>query len=90
VKPPPVELTSESVKDFVIGDDFLCYVTIDGQVVCRGDNAYGQLGNVEVRSGDEVSALARLGSVADAADPALMFEVRKGSRTIAPRAWLGL
>jgi len=52
--------------------------------------AYGQLGNVEVRSGDEVSALARLGSVADATDPALMFEVRRGSRTIAARAWLGL
>lgn len=52
--------------------------------------AYGQLGNVEVRSGDEVSALARLGSVADAADPALMFETRKGSRTISARAWLGL
>jgi len=52
--------------------------------------AYGQLGNVEVRSGDEVSALARLGTVADAVDPALLFEVRKGSRTIAPRAWLGL
>ena len=52
--------------------------------------AYGQLGNVEVRSGDEVSALARLGTVADAQAPALLFEVRKGSRTIAARAWLGL
>jgi septal ring factor EnvC (AmiA/AmiB activator) len=62
-------------------------------VVDHGDGyqtAYGQLGNVEVRSGDEVSALARLGSVADSTDSALMFEVRKGSRTIAPRAWLGL
>jgi septal ring factor EnvC (AmiA/AmiB activator) len=52
--------------------------------------AYGQLGNVEVHSGDEVSALARLGSVAESADPALLFEVRKGSRSIAPRVWLGL
>ena len=52
--------------------------------------AYGQLGNVEVRSGDEVSALARLGTVADAVAPALLFEVRSGSRTIAARAWLGL
>jgi len=62
-------------------------------VIDHGDGyqtAYGQLGNVEVRSGDEVSALARLGSVADASDSALLFEVRKGSRTIAPRAWLGL
>jgi murein DD-endopeptidase MepM/ murein hydrolase activator NlpD len=52
--------------------------------------AYGQLGNVEVRSGDEVSALARLGSVADSGEPALLFEVRKGSRSVPPRAWLGL
>ena len=62
-------------------------------VVDHGDGyqtAYGQLGNVEVRSGDEVSALARLGSVADAVDPALLFEIRKGSRSIPARAWLGL
>jgi murein DD-endopeptidase MepM/ murein hydrolase activator NlpD len=52
--------------------------------------AYGQLGNVEVRSGDEVSALARLGSVADASEPALLFEIRKGSRSVPARAWLGL
>jgi septal ring factor EnvC (AmiA/AmiB activator) len=52
--------------------------------------AYGQLGNVEVRSGDEVSALARLGSVADSPEPALLFEIRKGSRSVPPRAWLGL
>lgn len=62
-------------------------------VLDHGDGyqtAYGQLGNVEVRSGDEVSALARLGSVADANEPALLFEVRKGSRSIPARAWLGL
>lgn len=52
--------------------------------------AYGQLGNVEVRTGDEVSALARLGNVADAAEPALLFEIRKGSRSVPARAWLGL
>ena len=52
--------------------------------------AYGQLGNVEVRSGDEVSALARLGSVADAPEPGLLFEIRKGSRSVPARAWLGL
>ncbi|HET8938558.1 MAG TPA: M23 family metallopeptidase [Polyangiales bacterium] len=62
-------------------------------VVDHGDGyqtAYGQLGNVEVRSGDEVSALARLGSVADASEPALLFEIRKGSRSVPARAWLGL
>jgi murein DD-endopeptidase MepM/ murein hydrolase activator NlpD len=62
-------------------------------VVDHGDGyqtAYGQLGNVEVRSGDDVSALARLGSVADASEPALLFEIRRGSRSIPARAWLGL
>ena len=51
---------------------------------------YGQLGNVEVRSGDDVSGLARLGSVAEGAEPALLFEIRRGSRSLPPRAWLGL
>jgi murein DD-endopeptidase MepM/ murein hydrolase activator NlpD len=52
--------------------------------------AYGQLGNVEVHTGDEVSVLARLGSVADASEPALLFEIRKGSRSFPARPWLGL
>jgi septal ring factor EnvC (AmiA/AmiB activator) len=52
--------------------------------------AYGQLGNVEVRAGDDVSALARLGNVATTPEPALLFELRKGSRSVPARAWLGL
>lgn len=55
---------------------------------------YAQLGSVEVRTGDDVSGLARLGTVADATDPAappaLLFEVRRGTRSLAPRTWLGL
>lgn len=52
---------------------------------------YGGLGGVEVRVGDDLSQRARIGSIG--ADPqgrtALFFEVRKGTRTLAPRPWLG-
>jgi murein hydrolase activator len=53
--------------------------------------AYGGLGNVEVRVGDELSAFARIGSIGgNAAMSALYFEVRKGTKTLPPRMWLGL
>ena len=54
--------------------------------------AYGGLGSVEVRVGDEVSGFARLGSIAASggAGSALYFEVRKGTKTLPPRQWLGL
>jgi murein DD-endopeptidase MepM/ murein hydrolase activator NlpD len=54
--------------------------------------AYGGLGSVEVRVGDEVSGFARLGSIAAAGGggSALYFEVRKGTKTLPPRQWLGL
>ena len=70
-------------------------VFCDGNTVVldHGDGyqtAYGQLGNVEVQTGDEVSALARLGSVAAAPEPGLLFEIRKGARSLPPRPWLGL
>jgi murein DD-endopeptidase MepM/ murein hydrolase activator NlpD len=53
--------------------------------------AYGGLGAVEVRVGDDVSARARIGSIgSDTDSPALFFEVRKGTRTLPPRSWLGL
>jgi septal ring factor EnvC (AmiA/AmiB activator) len=52
---------------------------------------YGGLGAVEVRVGDDLSRDARLGSVgSDFTPSALFFEVRKGTRTLEPRAWLGL
>jgi len=54
--------------------------------------AYGGLGNVEVRTGDELSAFARIGSIAagSGGSAALYFEVRKGTKTLPPRVWLGL
>lgn len=52
---------------------------------------YGGLGAVEVRVGDDLSRDARIGSVGtDFNPPSLFFEVRKGTRTLEPRAWLGL
>jgi len=52
---------------------------------------YGGLGGVEVRVGDDLSRDARIGSIGTDFTPnALFFEVRKGTRTLEPRAWLGL
>ena len=52
---------------------------------------YGGLGAVEVRVGDDLSREARIGAVGtDYSPSALFFEVRKGTRTLEPRAWLGL
>lgn len=52
---------------------------------------YGGLGAVEVRVGDDLSRDARIGGVGNDFSPsALFFEVRKGTRTLEPRSWLGL
>lgn len=52
---------------------------------------YGGLGRVEVRVGDDLSRRARLGNVGtDQSGSALYFEVRKGTRALPPRAWIGL
>jgi len=81
-----------------------------GQIVIldHGDHYYtlmGDLGSIEVRVGDDLSAGAKVGTVGRAAarddgargdDPprpggsALYFEVRHGSNAIEPGPWLGL
>jgi len=41
--------------------------------------------------GDDLSRDARIGGVGSDLTPnALFFEVRKGTRTLEPRAWLGM
>jgi murein DD-endopeptidase MepM/ murein hydrolase activator NlpD len=51
---------------------------------------YGGLGAVQVQVGDTLSQGARLGAIGnDFSPPALLFEVRRGSRSLPPRAWLG-
>lgn len=63
-------------------------------ILDHGDHwfsVYGNLDDVEVKVGDEVSGGARLAKVASASGGAfLYFEVRKGSETLDPRVWLGL
>lgn len=51
---------------------------------------YGGLGGVEVQVGDDLSRRARIGVIGNhGRTPALFFEVRKGTRTLPPRPWLG-
>jgi septal ring factor EnvC (AmiA/AmiB activator) len=63
-------------------------------ILDHGDNyytVYGGLDQVEVRVGDDLSRNARIGSVGnETSPPALFFEVRHGTKTLAPRPWLGL
>jgi len=52
---------------------------------------YGGLGAVDVQPGDDLSRSARIGSVGgDTFPTALFFEVRRGTRALPPRGWLGL
>jgi septal ring factor EnvC (AmiA/AmiB activator) len=52
---------------------------------------YGGLGTVDVRVGDDLSRNARIGTIGnDAMPPALFFEIRRGTKTLPPRDWLGL
>lgn len=63
-------------------------------IVDHGDSyysVYGGLGRVDVRVGDELSAMVRIGDVnAESQPSSLFFEVRRGTRTLDPHAWLGL
>jgi len=73
-------------------------------ILDHGDHYYtvmGDLGSVDVRVGDDLSAGAKVGSVgagsagpdagADSVRaPALYFEVRRGANAVDPAVWLGL
>jgi septal ring factor EnvC (AmiA/AmiB activator) len=63
-------------------------------IVDHGDHYYtvsGDLDDVDVKIGQELGAGERLGTVGDDGQGAMLyFEVRHGSQTIAPGAWLGL
>jgi murein DD-endopeptidase MepM/ murein hydrolase activator NlpD len=63
-------------------------------ILDHGDNyytVYGGLGNVDVRVGDDLSRSARIGTVAsNRTESALFFEIRRGTRSLPPRGWLGL
>lgn len=52
---------------------------------------YGNLEQVDIRTGDDLEGGARLGTVAGTGrDASLFFEVRRRNETVEPRPWLGL
>jgi murein DD-endopeptidase MepM/ murein hydrolase activator NlpD len=63
-------------------------------IVDHGDHYYsvsGNLGSADVRVGDEVTPGERLGTVGDDGQGAMLyFEIRHGTETLPPGAWLGL
>lgn len=63
-------------------------------ILDHGDHYYtvsGDLDEVDVKIGQDVGAGERIGTVGDDGQgPMLYFEVRHGSQTVAPGAWLGL
>jgi septal ring factor EnvC (AmiA/AmiB activator) len=63
-------------------------------IVDHGDDYYtlsGNLGTIEVVAGDELGRGARIGTVGDAPGGALLyFEIRHGTDTLDPAAWLGI
>lgn len=63
-------------------------------ILDHGEHYYtvsGNLGVVDMKVGDEVSAGERIGTVGDDGQGAVLyFEIRHGSQTVAPGPWLGL
>jgi murein DD-endopeptidase MepM/ murein hydrolase activator NlpD len=63
-------------------------------ILDHGDHYYtvsGNLNEIDVKIGQEVGAGERIGTVGDDGRGSMLyFEVRHGSHTIAPEAWLGL
>lgn len=63
-------------------------------IVDHGEHYYsvsGGLASVDVKVGDELAAGDRLGAVGDEGQGAMLyFEIRQGTRTVAPGPWLGL
>jgi len=63
-------------------------------ILDHGDHYYsvsGNLSEVDVRVGDEITAGERVGTVGDDGEgPMLYFQIRHGAETLAPGAWLGI
>lgn len=63
-------------------------------ILDHGEHYYsvsGNLGSIEVKIGDDVTAGERVGTVGDSDQgPMLYFEIRHGSLTVQPGPWLGL
>ena len=63
-------------------------------IVDHGDHYYsvcGNLANIDVRVGMDISAGEKLGTVGDEGrGPMLYFEIRHGTETVPPGPWLGI
>jgi septal ring factor EnvC (AmiA/AmiB activator) len=63
-------------------------------ILDHGDHYYsvsGNLSQVDVRLGDEITAGERIGTVGDdGAGPMLYFQIRHGAETLTPGPWLGM
>jgi septal ring factor EnvC (AmiA/AmiB activator) len=63
-------------------------------ILDHGEHFYtvsGNLSSMDVKIGDEVSPGERIGAVGDEGQGAMLyFEIRHGTETVAPGAWLGL
>jgi murein DD-endopeptidase MepM/ murein hydrolase activator NlpD len=63
-------------------------------ILDHGDHYYsvsGNLAEVDVRLGDEITAGERIGTVGDDGQgPMLYFEIRHGAETVVPGPWLGM
>jgi len=63
-------------------------------ILDHGEHYYsvsGNLGSIDVKIGDDVTAGERVGTVGDSDQGAMLyFEIRHGSQTIQPGPWLGL
>ncbi len=63
-------------------------------ILDHGEHYYsvsGNLGSIDVKIGDDVTAGERVGTVGDSDQGAMLyFEIRHGSQTVQPGPWLGL
>jgi septal ring factor EnvC (AmiA/AmiB activator) len=63
-------------------------------ILDHGEHFYtvsGNLSSIDVKIGDDVSPGERIGTVGDEGEGAMLyFEIRHGTETVAPGAWLGL
>jgi murein DD-endopeptidase MepM/ murein hydrolase activator NlpD len=63
-------------------------------ILDHGDHYYsvsGNLSEVDVRVGDEITAGERIGTVGDDGEgPMLFFQIRHGAETLQPGPWLGM
>ena len=75
----------------ITGISHLAVYTSDAAATEHYYTVSGNLGTIDVKTGQEVAPGERIGSVGDdGSGAALYFEVRRGTQAVAPGPWLGL